>query len=227
MESPVVIYEDNHLLVLEKPVGWLVQADITGDKTLTEWGKGYIKKKYNKPREVFLHPAHRIDRPVSGVVLFGRTSKALDRINKSFRDSRIKKTYIAIVEGIPPSDKGQLNCWLYKDKKTNRVKAFKRPYGQAKASLLNYQMLFSKNRWSLLKIIPITGRAHQIRVQLSDIGCPIVGDLKYGASKPLLDKGIALHANQLSFPHPIKKDEVTFRSKPIRYPFGEIDVGFD
>ena len=177
--EPSVIYEDNHLLVLNKPAGWLVQADKTGDFTLTDWGKTYLKEKYAKPGAVYLHPAHRIDRPVSGAVLFGRTDKALGRLTTLFRDKKIQKTYLALTLFAPESKSGELRHFLQKDEKRNTVEVFYKPRGDAKESITRYELLDKIGNLYLLKVEPITGRPHQIRAQLQAMGCPILGDLKY------------------------------------------------
>ncbi|MFY0607299.1 MAG: RluA family pseudouridine synthase [Cyclobacteriaceae bacterium] len=214
MTSPSVLYEDNHLLILNKPAGWLVQGDKTGDKTITDWGRAYIKEKYNKPGEVFLHPCHRLDRPVSGITIFARTSKALERMNKLFREDDITKTYLAAVGGKPPQESGKLVHWLEKNGKNNTVKAFTKAKGTAKRAELDYTLLARENDLSLLKVLPKTGRAHQIRVQLSSMKCPIAGDLKYGFPKPNPDKSIHLHAFAIKFVHPVRKDLMEVNCKP-------------
>lgn len=211
--DPRVLYEDNHLLVLDKPSGWLVQGDKTGDRTLTDWGRSYIKDKYHKPGEAFLHPTHRLDRPVSGLTIFARTSKALERMNKLFRDDKVQKTYLAVVNGSPKNSSGKLIHWLEKDGSKNIVKAYSKP-GKGKKAELDFQLLALEGGQSLLKVMPKTGRSHQIRVQLSSLKCPIKGDLKYGYSEPNPDKSIHLHAFQVSFVHPVRKSPVTLTSLP-------------
>ena len=213
MEKPRVVYEDNHLLIVEKSTGWLVQGDETGDETLTDWATEYIRKKYKKPGNVFCQPCHRLDRPVSGLVTFARTSKALERMNKLFRDQEVKKTYLAIVEGTPSQDK-ELVHWLEKDTSRNRAKAYDEPKGKAKRATLSYQLVASHGKVSLLKIEPKTGRPHQIRVQMKANGSPIKGDLKYGFPKANQDKSINLHAYKLTFVHPVKKESLTVISRP-------------
>ena len=214
MLKPKVIYEDNHLLIVEKPYGWLVQGDNTGDSTLTDWGTSYIRKKYNKPGNVFCQPCHRLDRPVSGLVIFARTSKALERMNKLFRDDEISKTYLAIVNDRPPQEQGTLTHWLEKDEKRNVTRAYQKQKGKSKKAELSYSLLSSMGKHSLLKVSPKTGRPHQIRVQLKSINCPIKGDLKYGFPKPNQDKSIDLHAFKLDFIHPVKKEPIRVFSKP-------------
>jgi len=214
LKIPKVIYEDNHLLLVDKPSGWLVQGDKTGDKTLTDWGRAYIKEKYKKPGAVFLHPTHRIDRPVSGLILFARTSKALERLNKMFREDKMEKSYLAIVQGTPPSPNGKLIHHLLKDSEKNTTKAFTKEKKGAKYSELDYHLMAEANGYSLLQIFPKTGRPHQIRVQLSTMGNPIMGDLKYNYPSPNDDRSISLHAYKLSFVHPVKKTIVEFQSLP-------------
>lgn len=214
MIYPKVIYEDNHLLVLNKPTNWLVQGDKTGDRTLTDWGKDYIAEKYQKPGAVFLHPTHRLDRPVSGITIFARTSKALERMNKLFREDDIQKTYLAVVQKKPTEPSGTLINWLDKDGAKNVVKAYDKPKGNAKKAELDYSLLAIEKDGALLKVMPKTGRSHQIRVQLAKMGCVIKGDLKYGFPAPNSDKSIHLHAFQISFVHPVKKEIIQFSCLP-------------
>ena len=214
MIDPKTIYEDNHLLVVNKPIGWLVQGDKTGDATLTNWGKNYIKKKYNKPGDVFLNPAHRLDRPVSGVVIFARTSKALTRLTALFRDQLIQKTYVAVVKARPQELNGALTHWLVKDETKNITKAFNKDKSSGKKSILNYRTLMYDSGHSLLLVKPATGRPHQIRVQLAKMFCSIQGDLKYGYATPNPDKSICLHAFKIEFEHPIKKEKISLRATP-------------
>lgn len=206
-----VLYEDNHLIAVNKTSGELVQADQTGDKTLADRVKEYIGKKYQKPGAVFLGVIHRIDRPVSGLVLFARTSKSLTRMNEQFRAREIQKTYLAVVENQPAENQGTLVHWLKKNGDQNRVTTFKKETPDAQRCELSYIVLKRRDLLSLLKVIPVTGRSHQIRAQLSAIGCPIRGDLKYDASDGF-EKSIALHARQLSFIHPVTKVSVTIEA---------------
>lgn len=210
MISPLkVLYEDNHLLVISKPAGVLVQGDATGDKPLVEMAKEYIGEKYHKPGEVFLGVVHRLDRPVSGVVVFARTSKALERMNALFRNKETQKTYWAIVSRKPVPSEGTLVHWLVKDEKKNKTTAYHREHPEGQRSELNYKLITSKGGYYLIEVNPITGRPHQIRVQLTSIGCPIVGDVKYGSEISSSDGSIALHARKLSFIHPVKKETLT------------------
>lgn len=230
MKMPKVVYEDNHLLVINKPSGWLVQGDKTGDETLTDWGKSYIKANYNKPGAVFLHPAHRLDRPVTGLVIFGRTSKGTERMNKLFREDRVEKTYLAIVQGTPDPPQSRLTHWLIKDERRNITKAYRQARDNAKRAELTYQMLAETGILSLLEIKPKTGRPHQIRVQLASIGCSIRGDLKYGYPDPNPDKSISLHAFHLRFEHPVKKEVIKLACMPPQdnwSEFTEIIHGLD
>ena len=211
--QPDVLMEDNHLLVVNKPAGWLVQGDSTGDRTLADWCKDYIGRKYNKPGAVFLGVVHRIDRPVSGVVVFARTSKALARMNEIFRQRSLKKIYVALVEGQAPAQK-QLIHWLKKNESANRANIFREETEGASRCELSFRKITSASGLSLLEVMPVTGRPHQIRAQLSAIGLPIVGDLKYGASSPNSDRSICLHAHRLEFVHPVSRQLVVL-SAPL------------
>ena len=211
-ESLNVLYEDNHLLAIDKPAGILVQGDETGDKPLVEICKEYIKAAYRKPGEVFLGVVHRLDRPVSGVVVFARTSKALTRMNELFRSRETQKVYWAISDQMPLAEEGTLIHWLKKDEKKNRTTSFKKETPGALRSELQYKLISKRNSRYLLEIQPITGRSHQIRVQLATVGCPILGDIKYGSSCLTGDGSIALHAHSLSFLHPVKKEMLTIKA---------------
>jgi 23S rRNA pseudouridine1911/1915/1917 synthase len=204
-----VIYEDNHLIAVNKPSGVLVQPDKSGDAALEDLIKEYIKDKYQKPGDVFIGVCHRIDRPVSGVVLFAKTSKALVRINEMFQKREIQKTYWAVVENSPEEKEGRLTHWLLKDEKKKLSKAHNHEVKYALKSELDYKWIANSDRYFLLEIFPHTGRHHQIRAQLSKIGCSIKGDVKYGAKRTNPDGRIHLHARQLAFTHPVKLEAIT------------------
>ena len=216
MEQPTVIYEDNHLLVVNKPVSWLVQGDRTGDPTLADWGKNYLKEKYDKPGAVYLHPAHRIDRPVSGAVLMARTDKALGRLAEMFRLHQVQKSYLALVLKAPALPSGELRHFLLKDEQRNVVKAFQKPMPGAKESVTRYLSAGKLGNYFLLNITPLTGRPHQIRVQLAAMGCPILGDLKYGAPAALPDASIGLHCHSMTFIHPVRQEQMTVTAEVPR-----------
>jgi len=203
-----VLYEDNHLLIINKPAGVLVQGDETGDEPLVEIAKRYIGKKYNKPGDVFLGVVHRLDRPVSGVVAFARTSKALERMNELFRNRETKKIYWAVLNSKPAKASDHLIHWLEKDEKKNKTTAYRAATPHGQRSELHYTIIAGEDNTFLAEVNPITGRPHQIRVQLATTGCPIAGDLKYGAKTPLDDASIALHARRLEFLHPVKKEQL-------------------
>jgi 23S rRNA pseudouridine1911/1915/1917 synthase len=205
-ENLIVLYEDNHLIAINKRPGDLVQGDKTGDLPLSDWVKQYIKKKYDKPGEVFLGTVHRLDRPTSGIVIFAKTSKALERMNKMFREKEIDKTYWALVKNKPSKTKARLEDFLVKDPKTNKSKVTTENTANSKKAILNYQIRQTLNNYYLLEINLETGRHHQIRTQLAAIGCPIKGDLKYGFPRSNKDAGISLHARQIEFIHPVKKE---------------------
>lgn len=206
---PQILYEDNHLLVVNKPAGTLVQGDRTGDLPLVEVCRQYIKEKYDKPGAVFLGVVHRLDRPVSGVVVFARTSKALDRMNKLFRNRSVRKTYWALVSHKPPLAEGQLVHWLKKDTVKNITAAYDREVPGSKRAELRYKLLHKQANSYLLEVEPLTGRPHQIRVQLAELGCSIQGDLKYGYPHPNTDGNINLHARSLTFVHPVRKETLS------------------
>ncbi|MBS2099896.1 RluA family pseudouridine synthase [Carboxylicivirga linearis] len=203
-----ILYEDNHIIAVNKSGSDIVQGDKTGDQTLSDKVKEYIKKKYNKPGDVFLGVVHRLDRPVSGVVLFARTSKALSRLNKMFQDKEIKKTYWAIVGELPELDEAQLKHYILKNSEKNKSYAFPKMRSGAKEAILNYRLVSGLKNYYLLEVDLQTGRHHQIRCQLAKIGCPIKGDLKYGFSRSNKGGGISLHARRISFLHPVKKEAV-------------------
>ena len=202
-----VLYEDNHLIAVNKKSGDIVQGDKTGDTTLSDFVKSYIKKKYNKPREVFLGTIHRLDRPTSGIVLYARTSKALSRMNEQFRNKEVQKTYLAVVNNPPPNNSGTLENFLHKNQKQNKSYVTKDNNG--KHAALDYKLLKKLDNYFLLEIKPQTGRHHQIRVQLANIGCVIKGDLKYGSKRSNKDASIHLLAHKIKFMHPVKKESIT------------------
>ena len=204
-----ILFEDNHVLAVNKPAGLLVHGDETGDITLADLAKEYIKHKYNKPGNVFIGVVHRLDRPVSGVVLLAKTSKALTRLNELFRSKKTRKIYWAVVLNRPALESNTLVHWLVKDPSKNVTKAFAKENPAGARSELNYKMLGEQQGKYLLEVNPITGRPHQIRVQLASMRCTIAGDLKYGAAHPLPDKSIALHARQLQFEHPTLKSTIS------------------
>ncbi len=207
-----VVFEDNHLLVVNKASGILVQGDISGDTPLVDLCKSYIKDKYKKPGAVFMGLVHRLDRPVTGLVVLTRTSKALERMNALFRNKETEKIYWAVVKNKPMTEHGTLKHWLLKDEKKNRTTAFKKETPGAQYAELSYSVIATNAGCWLLEVKPVTGRSHQIRVQLASMGCPIKGDLKYGDSEANEDESICLHARQLSFVHPIKKEKVIFKA---------------
>lgn len=209
--SPEVLYEDNHIIAVNKPAGTLVQGDITGDIPLSEQVRSWIKEKYQKPGNVFTGTIHRLDRPVSGVVLFAKTSKALSRLNEIFRKREIKKIYWALSDKKPPVTEGRLVHFIEKDKSKNKVRVSEQGKKSKKAELM-YKFIAGKNGLYLLEIIPHTGRPHQIRVQLSENKTPIAGDKKYGSEYKTGDKNILLHATELQFIHPVKKEPVTIKA---------------
>ena len=202
-----ILYEDNHLIAINKKAGDIVQGDKTGDTPLSDFVKAYIKKKYKKPGEVFLGTIHRLDRPTSGIVLYARTSKALSRMNEKFRNKGVKKTYWAVAENAPPNTSGTLESYLQKNQKKNKSYVTKNDVG--KHAILEYKLLKKLDNFYHLEIKPKTGRHHQIRVQLANIGCKIKGDLKYGARRSNKDASIHLLAQKLEFIHPVKKEAIS------------------
>ena len=207
-----VIYEDNHLIVVNKRAGDIVQGDKTGDKPLSDVVKSYIKKKYNKPGDVYLGVVHRLDRPTTGVVLFSKTSKALTRLNKMFANHETSKTYWAVVKNNPPKEKDRLVHYLKRNPKQNKSYAHKHEVPDSKKAILDYTLKFRLNNYNLLEVNLLTGRHHQIRSQLSSIECPIKGDLKYGADRSNPDGSIHLHARFLTIQHRVKKEPITFKA---------------
>ena len=203
-----VVYEDNHVIIVNKSSSEIVQGDKTGDKPLSETVKEYIKEAYAKPGNVFLGVVHRLDRPVSGLVLFARTSKALPRLNDMFRNGEVRKTYWAIVKDAPPQPSGTLEHWLVRNEKQNKSYAYDREVPNSKKAILNYRVIGRSDNYYLLEVDLKTGRHHQIRCQLAKMGCPIKGDLKYGAKRSNPDGSISLHARSISFTHPVSKKPI-------------------
>lgn len=222
-----IVYEDNHLVIVNKEPGVLVQGDRTGDVTLLDLVKQYVKDEYNKPGDVFLGTVHRLDRPVSGLVVFARTSKALERMNEIFRKRQVQKTYWAVVRQKPPEDKGKLVHWLVKDEERNQVTAYTYEAPGSQKAELTYRLLGKINEHYLLEVNPITGRPHQIRVQLASMGCPIRGDIKYGYDRQTPDKKIYLHARRLYFIHPVKKEPLVCKAGVPNDPFWEEFLSLD
>lgn len=204
-----VIYEDNHVIIVSKNSSEIVQGDKTGDKPLSETVKQYIKEAYAKPGEVFLGVVHRLDRPVSGLVVFARTSKALTRLNDMFRKGEVHKTYWAIVRDCPPQPSGTLVNWLVRNEKQNKSYAYDREVPNSKRAELDYRLIGKSDNYHLLEVILKTGRHHQIRCQLAKMGCPIKGDLKYGAKRSNPDGGISLLARRVEFIHPVSKKQIS------------------
>lgn len=206
MKEAQILYEDNHLIAINKPSGFLVQGDQTGDETILEVLKRYIKTTYHKPGEVFLAPNHRLDRPVSGALLFSKTSKALGRVNTLFQKNQVRKHYYAITDGIPEQLEGRLEDYIAKNRQKNISFVTKRGKSDARHCILSYRVVKVINRKCLIEVFPETGRSHQIRVQLARIHAPIIGDLKYGAQLKTGDRSIALHCASLEFEHPVRKE---------------------
>ena len=206
MISLTVLYEDNHLLAVVKPGGMLIQGDATGDLSLVEWAGNYLKAQKDKPGDAFVGCIHRLDRPVSGLVLLAKTSKGLERMNKLFELRQVKKTYLARVQGVPDIHEGTLVDYLVKDEKTNKTKAFSREVKGSKRAELRYKLIGHYGKDAMLEVEPLTGRPHQIRVQLAKMGHPIKGDLKYGYPTANPDGNICLASKQLEFIHPVKNE---------------------
>ena len=209
-----IVYEDNHLLVFDKRPGEIVQGDKTGDEPLSETLKAFIAARDGKPGKVFLGVPHRLDRPVGGLCLFGKTSKALERLNSMFRSGEVHKTYLALCCAAPPEKEGFLEEWMERNEKQNKSFVVKRPGPEAKVARLRYRFLGSTERYHLLEVELMTGRHHQIRCQLAHLGCPIKGDLKYGAPRSNPDGGICLQAHSIRLVHPVRKTELSL-SVPV------------
>lgn len=208
-----ILHEDNHIIVVNKRVGDIVQGDKTGDKPLSEVVKEYIKEKYNKPGEVFLGVVHRLDRPTTGIVVFARTSKALTRLNELFSNRETQKIYWAVVKNKPPKDADTLVHFLKRNEKNNTSKAHLKEIPESKKASLDYKIIKALDNYFVLEINLHTGRHHQIRSQLAAIGCPIKGDLKYGFDRSNPDGGIHLHARKLTFVHPVSKEPLEIIAK--------------
>lgn len=205
-----ILYEDNHLVIVNKKAGEIVQGDKTGDTPLSDIVKDWLKEKHNKPGNVYLGVVHRLDRPVSGVVLFAKTSKALPRLNKMFAEhNKVNKTYWAIVQNRPQEPQGTLTHWLTRQEKNNTARAYDREVPGSKKAVLDYELIASGDKYHLLEIHLHTGRHHQIRCQLAKIGCPIKGDLKYGAPRSNPDGSISLHARTLTLEHPVNHESIS------------------
>ncbi len=209
-----VLYEDNHIIIVNKAPGEIVQGDKTGDKPLSERVKEYLKVKYNKPGNVFCGVTHRLDRPTSGVVVFAKTSKALSRLNAMFKNNEVDKTYWAIVKKLPEKTEATLTHYLIKNERTNKSTAHDVEKPNTKKSVLHYKVIAQSQNYNLLEVELETGRHHQIRCQLSKIGSPIKGDLKYGAERSTPDGSISLHARKIAFDHPVSKEKIEVAAPP-------------
>ncbi len=204
-----VVYEDNHIIIVYKQSGEIVQGDKTGDKPLSDIVKEYIKRKYNKPGNVFLGVVHRLDRPVSGLVVFAKTSKALTRLNNMFRDGEVHKTYWAITRNRPAEEEGTLTDWLVRNEQKNKSFAHNKEVARSKKAVLHYKIIGVSDKYTLLEVNLMTGRHHQIRCQLAHMGCPIKGDLKYGAKRSNADGSISLLSHKVEFVHPVSHELIS------------------
>lgn len=203
-----VIYEDNHIIIVSKASGEIVQGDKTGDEPLSETVKQYIKEKYQKPGNVFLGVVHRLDRPVSGLVMFAKTSKALSRLCNMFRDGDIHKTYWALTKNRPAREEGTITSWLVRNEQQNKTYSYDHEVRNSKKAILKYKVIGQTDNYNLIEVNLLTGRHHQIRCQLASIGCPIKGDLKYGASRSNPDGSISLLSHRVQFIHPVSKESI-------------------
>ena len=204
-----VLYEDNHIIIINKAAGEIVQGDKTGDESLCDTMKAYIKEKYAKPGNVFIGLPHRLDRPVSGVVVFAKTSKALERLNRMFSEGSVKKIYWALTKGIPVPAEAELESWILRNEKMNKSFSYPKEVKGSKRAVLHYRLAAASQNYNLIEVELKTGRHHQIRCQLSSIGCPIKGDLKYGAQRSNPDGSISLHARHIEFIHPVSKETIS------------------
>lgn len=212
-----ILYEDNHLIVINKPAGLPSQSDLTEDACAIDLTKDYIKHKYNKPGNVYTSLVHRIDRPVSGVLMLCKTSKGMTRMTEQFKSRRIKKSYLVIVDRPFEEDKLHLKNYLLKDRRKNVSKVVTQYNDKAKHAEMHVEKLHSFGGFTLLKAMPVTGRSHQIRIQLAHIGFPIVGDVKYGGRRHTERRAICLHSHKLTFHHPISKEEITVQALPYQH----------
>lgn len=219
-----VVYEDNHIIVVNKTSSEIIQGDKTGDTPLSEMVKQYLKEKYHKPGNVFIGVTHRLDRPVSGLVVFAKTSKALPRLNEMFRNGEVKKTYWAIVKECPKETEGELVHYLVRNEKQNKSYAYDKEVKNSKKAVLHYKLIGHSQNYYLLEVDLKTGRHHQIRCQLAKMGCPIKGDLKYGSPRSNPDGSICLHARTVQFVHPVSKEEIRLTA-PV--PEGNLWNGFE
>ena len=219
-----VVYEDNHIIVVNKTASEIVQADKTGDTPLSETVKQYLKEKYQKPGNVVLGVTHRLDRPVSGLVIFAKTSKALTRLNEMFRAGEVKKTYWAVVKNAPKESEGELVHFLVRNEKQNKSYAYDKEVPNSKKAVLDYRLIGRSENYYLLEVDLKTGRHHQIRCQLAKMGCPIKGDLKYGSPRSNPDGSICLHARRVRFVHPVSKELIELKA-PL--PEGNLWKGFE
>ena len=219
-----VVYEDNHIIIVNKTASEIVQADKTGDTPLSETVKQYLKEKYQKPGNVFLGVTHRLDRPVSGLVVFAKTSKALTRLNEMFRAGEVKKTYWAVVKNAPKESEGELVHFLVRNEKQNKSYAYDKEVPNSKKAVLDYRLIGRSENYYLLEVDLKTGRHHQIRCQLAKMGCPIKGDLKYGSPRSNPDGSICLHARRVRFVHPVSKELIELKA-PL--PEGNLWKGFE
>ena len=207
-----VVYEDNHIIIVNKQSGEIVQGDKTGDRPLSDLVKDYIKEKYQKPGAVFLGVVHRLDRPVGGLVVFARTSKALTRLNKMFAEGQVHKTYWALVQACPKEPEGTLEHWLVRNEKQNKSYAYDHEVPNSKKAILKYKVIGRTDNYTMVEVQLMTGRHHQIRCQFAAMGCPIKGDLKYGAKRSNPDGSISLNAHRIEFIHPVSKEKLCLES---------------
>lgn len=219
-----VVYEDNHIIIVNKTASEIVQGDKTGDTPLSETVKQYLKEKYQKPGNVFIGVTHRLDRPVSGLVVFAKTSKALSRLNEMFKNGEVKKTYWAVVKNRPPEEEGELVNYLIRNEKQNKSYAYDTEKPGSKKAILHYRLIGHSQNYHLLEVDLKTGRHHQIRCQLAKMGCPIKGDLKYGSPRSNPDGSICLHARSVRFVHPVSKEVIAVEA-PV--PAGNLWNGFE